>query len=178
MSFGAEAAVELQPREEEQNICSQTRENGTFFPPNRDQLNTSLKVIHRNISVSAGPSKCCHGCCHYSLLFQFLIGGGKRKGCGIFLLIRNQNLSMILKSVKLNKALLAHGLGTELLREAVMPKVGFATLISYHECGPLFSFVRCTRCMYIHTHILIYIYILPPIVVRPAEYLCKKHKLQ
>lgn len=180
-SFGAEAAMELQPREEEWNICSQIRENGTFFPPNRDQLNTSLKVIHRNISVSAGPSKCCHGCCRYSLLFQFLIGGGKRKGCGIFLLIRNQNLSMILKSVKLNKALLAHDLGTELLREAVMPKVGFATLISYHECGPPFSFVRCTRCMYIHTHILIYICIyiyFHLLVVRPAEYLWKKHKLQ
>lgn len=112
MSFGAEAAVELQPRKEERNICSQTRDNSTFFPQNGDQLNTILKVIHRNISVSAEAGKRYHGYCHYSFLFQFLIGGGKRKGCGIFFLIQNQNLSMILNSVKLNQALLARGLGT------------------------------------------------------------------
>lgn len=63
-----------------------------------------------------------------------LVGGGKRKGCRIFLSIQNPELSMILKSMKLNHALLIHCQGIELLRKSVMPKIGFA--ISYYECGP------------------------------------------
>lgn len=44
-------------------------------------------------------------------------------------------------------------------------KFALQLLISYYECGPLFSSVRCTRCVYVFFHLF---------VLSPAKYLCKK----
>lgn len=49
--------MELQLRKEEWEICSQTRENGSFFTKKGVHLSIRQKVVHRNISVSSGAGK-------------------------------------------------------------------------------------------------------------------------
>lgn len=71
LNLGAEAILELQQRKEEWEVCSQIRENGSFFTNKGVHLSTRQKATHRNISVSSGARKYCFGYCHYSLLFQW-----------------------------------------------------------------------------------------------------------
>lgn len=60
LSFGAEAAVELQPRKGDWEICSQTRENGSSLTKNEAHLNTSLKVIIETSAAMATATTPCY----------------------------------------------------------------------------------------------------------------------